>query len=122
MATEQQNHIKSVVDQAQTLVNEINKLEAQTKRKRDMLKKEGIELDLMRVKAFPFNLDVWDFIEKHDYVYVVEQNRDSQMRTLLMAEGGISAEKLRSLVWFNGQPIEANFIAKKIREREPEKI
>ena len=56
-------------------------------------------------------LDVWDFIEKHDYVYVVEQNRDSQMRTLLMAEGGISAEKLRSLVWFNGQPIEANFIA-----------
>ncbi len=89
---------------------------------RDMLKEEGIELDLMRVKAFPFNLDVWDFIEKHDYVYVVEQNRDSQMRTLLMAEGGISAEKLRSLVWFNGQPIEANFIAKKIREREPEKI
>ena len=89
---------------------------------RDMLKEEGIELDLMRVKAFPFNLDVWDFIEKHDYVYVVEQNRDSQMRTLLMAEGGISAEKLRSLVWFNGQPIEANFIAKKIKEREPEKI
>ena len=89
---------------------------------RDMLKEEGIELDLMRVKAFPFNLDVWDFIEKHDYVYVVEQNRDSQMRTLLMAEGGISAEKLRSLVWFNGQPIEANFIEKKIREREPEKI
>ena len=89
---------------------------------RDMLKEEGIELDLMRVKAFPFNLDVWDFIEKHDYVYVVEQNRDSQMRTLLMAEGGISAEKLRSLVWFNGQPIEANFITKKIREREPEKI
>ena len=89
---------------------------------RDILKDEGIELDLMRVKAFPFNLDVWDFIEKHDYVYVVEQNRDSQMRTLLMAEGGISAEKLRSLVWFNGQPIEANFIAKKIREREPEKI
>ena len=87
-----------------------------------MLKEEGIELDLMRVKAFPFNLDVWDFIEKHDYVYVVEQNRDSQMRTLLMAEGGISAEKLRSLVWFNGQPIEANFIAKKIKEREPEKI
>jgi len=49
---------------------------------------------------------------------VIEQNRDSQMRTLIMAEGGISAEKLRSLVWFNGDPIQAKFIAKKIYERE----
>ena len=89
---------------------------------KDILKTKDINLDLMQIRSFPFNLDVWEFIANHDRIYVVEQNRDSQMRTLLMAEGGISAEKLRSLVWFNGQPIEANFIAKKIREREPEKI
>ena len=80
--------------------------------------KNNIEVDLMRIRSFPFNLDVWEFIENHDLIYVIEQNRDSQMRTLIMAEGGISAEKLRSLVWFNGDPIQANFIAKKIYERE----
>ena len=63
-----------------------------------MLKEEGIELDLMRVKAFPFNLDVWDFIEKHDYVYVVEQNRDSQMRTLWLKVEYLQKSQIFSLV------------------------
>ena len=72
----------------------------------------------MQIRSFPFNLDVWEFIANQDRIYVVEQNRDSQMRTLIMAEGGISAEKLRSLVWFNGDPIQAKSIAKKIYERE----
>ena len=85
---------------------------------KDILNKNNIEVDLMRIRSFPFNLDVWEFIENHDLIYVIEQNRDSQMRTLIMAEGGISAEKLRSLVWFNGDPIQAKFIAKKIYERE----
>ena len=85
---------------------------------KDILNENNIEVDLMRIRSFPFNLDVWEFIENHDLVYVIEQNRDSQMRTLIMAEGGISAEKLRSLVWFNGDPIQAKFIAKKIYERE----
>ena len=85
---------------------------------KDILNENNIEVDLMRIRSFPFNLDVWEFIENHDLIYVIEQNRDSQMRTLIMAEGGISAEKLRSLVWFNGGPIQAKFIAKKIYERE----
>ena len=85
---------------------------------KDILNENNIEVDLMRIRSFPFNLDVWEFIENHDLIYVIEQNRDSQMRTLIMAEGGISAEKLRSLVWFNGDPIQAKFIAKKIYERE----
>ena len=60
---------------------------------KDILNENNIEVDLMRIRSFPFNLDVWEFIENHDLIYVIEQNRDSQMRTLIMAEGGISAEK-----------------------------
>ena len=43
---------------------------------------------------FPFNLEVWEFIEDHDLLFIVEQNRDGQMRTLIMAEGGIIPDKL----------------------------
>ena len=77
---------------------------------KDILKTKDINLDLMQIRSFPFNLDVWEFIANHDRIYVVEQNRDSQMRTLIMAEGGISAEILRPLVHFTGDPIEASYI------------
>jgi 2-oxoglutarate ferredoxin oxidoreductase subunit alpha len=85
---------------------------------KDILKTKNINLDLMQIRSFPFNLDVWEFIANHDRIYVVEQNRDSQMRTLIMAEGGISAEILRPLVHFTGDPIEASYIVNKISERE----
>ena len=79
---------------------------------KDILKTKNINVDLMQIRSFPFNLDVWEFIANHDRIYVVEQNRDSQMRTLIMAEGGISAEVLRPLVHFTGDPIEAAYICK----------
>ena len=85
---------------------------------KDILKTKNINVDLMQIRSFPFNLDVWEFIANHDRIYVVEQNRDSQMRTLIMAEGGISAEILRPLVHFTGDPIEASYIVNKISERE----
>lgn len=85
---------------------------------KDLLKGKGINIDLMQIRSFPFNLDVWEFIANHDRIYVVEQNRDSQMRTLIMAEGGISPEILRPLVHFTGDPIQASFIVNKISERE----
>ena len=85
---------------------------------KDILKTKDINVDLMQIRSFPFNLDVWEFIANHDRIYVVEQNRDSQMRTLIMAEGGISAEILRPLVHFTGDPIEASYIVNKISERE----
>ena len=78
---------------------------------KDILKTKNINLDLMQIRSFPFNLDVWEFIANHDRIYVVEQNRDSQMRTLIMAEGGISAEILRPLVHFTGDPIEASYLS-----------
>ncbi len=80
----------------------------------DLLHEEGVILDAMRLRAFPFNLEVWEFIEDHDLLFIVEQNRDGQMRTLIMAEGGIIPDKLVSVLCFDGQPITADFISNKI--------
>ena len=80
----------------------------------DKLHEEGIVLDAMRIRAFPFNLEVWEFIEDHDLLFIVEQNRDGQMRTLVMAEGGIIPDKLVSILCFDGQPITADFISNKM--------
>ena len=80
----------------------------------DSLKDEKVDVDAMRIRSFPFNLEVWEFIEEHDLLFIVEQNRDGQMRTLLMAEGGITPDKLVSILCFDGQPITASFITKKI--------
>ena len=80
----------------------------------DQLHEEGVILDAMRLRAFPFNLEVWEFIEDHDLLFIVEQNRDGQMRTLIMAEGGIIPDKLVSVLCFDGQPITADFISNKI--------
>ncbi len=77
----------------------------------DLLHEEGVILDAMRLRAFPFNLEVWEFIEDHDLLFIVEQNRDGQMRTLIMAEGGIIPDKLVSVLCFDGHPISAVFIS-----------
>ena len=81
----------------------------------DILNEQTIKLDTMRLRSFPFNLSVWEFIEDHDLLFIVEQNRDGQMRTLLMAEGGIIPDKLVSVLSFDGQPITADFISNKIK-------
>ncbi len=80
----------------------------------DQLDEEGLNVDAMRLRAFPFNLEVWEFIEDHDLLFIVEQNRDGQMRTLIMAEGGIIPDKLVSILCFDGQPITASYIKNKI--------
>ena len=80
----------------------------------DSLEINNINVDAMRIRSFPFNLEVWEFIEEHDLLFIVEQNRDGQMRTLLMAEGGIIPDKLVSILCFDGQPITASFITNKI--------
>ena len=79
---------------------------------RDQLKKEyGVETDYLRIRAFPFTHEIHDFIASHDRVYVVEQNRDAQMLSLLKLD--LSTEdvvKLRSVRHFNGLPIDARFV------------
>jgi 2-oxoglutarate ferredoxin oxidoreductase subunit alpha len=80
----------------------------------EMLAAQGIALDLLRVRAFPFHHDVTDFAKAHEQVFVVEQNRDAQMRTLLVNEAGLDPAKLVSILHYDGTPITARFIARAI--------
>ena len=74
----------------------------------------GIALDALRIRAFPFADAVYEFINEHDLIFVIEQNRDGQMRTLLINEGSIAADKLATILHFDGSPITANFIVEQI--------
>jgi 2-oxoglutarate ferredoxin oxidoreductase subunit alpha len=80
---------------------------------------DGIYLDAMRVRAFPFNRTVKEFIDQHDKVFVIEQNRDAQLRTLLMAEFELGPDKLKSVLCFDGTPISARNIRKQILLQMP---
>jgi len=80
------------------------------------LQDENIGLNYCRVKAFPFSQSVREFIAKHDCVYVVEQNRDAQLRSLLMLDAEVPQEKLVSLLHYNGMPIGANFVVDGVLE------
>lgn len=93
--------------------------EASAREAVDRLAGDGIDLDAMRVRAFPFNQEVEDFIDRHDRVFVIEQNRDAQLRTLLMAEFELGPDKLKSVLCFDGTPISARNIRKQILEHLP---
>jgi 2-oxoglutarate ferredoxin oxidoreductase subunit alpha len=82
----------------------------------DLLSSFGYPIDAMRIRSFPFGPEVWDFIDQHESVYIVEQNRDAQMRILIMAEGEINPLKLISILCFDGAPITAKFISESIIE------
>jgi 2-oxoglutarate ferredoxin oxidoreductase subunit alpha len=82
----------------------------------DYLMEDGIPLDAMRVRSFPFNQEVEDFIDQHQRVFVIEQNRDAQLRTLLMAEFELGPDKLKSVLCFDGTPISARNIRKQIQQ------
>ena len=75
-----------------------------------MLKQKNIGLNYCRVKAFPFGDAVREFIDKHEQIYVVEQNRDAQLRSLLMLDAGIPQTKLESMLHYDGLPINARFV------------
>lgn len=84
----------------------------------DILGKENIYLDCMNIKAFPFGKKVADFIESHKYLFVVDQNRDGQMKTLLVNELQIDPKRLVSILNYDGMPVTANYIAQKILEEQ----
>lgn len=83
----------------------------------DALEKQGMPLDALRVCGFPFHSSVVDFIEAHDHVFVVEQNRDGQLRHMLTIECGLDPALLVSVVHYDGTPITARFITKAIASR-----
>jgi 2-oxoglutarate ferredoxin oxidoreductase subunit alpha len=83
----------------------------------DMLKAAGKHLDILRVRAFPFHHSVDDFVSDHDFVFVVEQNRDAQLRLLIMNECAIDPARLVPVLHYDGTPITARFIAGAIGQR-----
>lgn len=82
----------------------------------DLLGEEGIHLDTLRVRGFPFGEEVYEFIDKHDFVFVVDQNRDGQMKTLLVTEGELDPAKLVSVLYFGGLSISADAIQSQVSE------
>jgi 2-oxoglutarate ferredoxin oxidoreductase subunit alpha len=81
------------------------------------LAEDGVHLDTMRLRAFPFSDAVTDFINAYDQVFLVEQNRDAQMRSILVNECGIDPARFISILHFDGTPITARFIIGTIAER-----
>ncbi len=83
----------------------------------DQLYQADIDVDTLRVRGFPFHDSVSKFLDEHDKVFVVEQNRDGQLRSLLINEVSADPDKLVSVVHYDGTPITAAFIADELTKR-----
>jgi len=81
-----------------------------------LLEEQGIHVDTLRVRGFPFADEVIDFIDEHDFVFVVEQNESGQLRMLLMTEGEVDPKRLIRVLHYDGTPITARFISGKISD------
>ena len=79
-----------------------------------LFESQGRRLDALRVRGFPFASEVDDFLASHDRIFVIEQNRDAQLRTLLMAENGGDPYRLVPILHYDGTPITARFIVASI--------
>ena len=82
----------------------------------DLLAQDGIILDQCHVRAFPFRAEVSKFVADHEIIFVVEQNRDGQMRTLLINELEVDPTRMRSVLYYAGLSISANNIHRQISE------
>ncbi len=83
----------------------------------DLLALEGIAIDYMRVRGFPFGDEVTKFLESHECNFIVEQNRDGQLRSLLMLETGVGVEKLESVRYYGGFPMSAQYVIAGVKAR-----
>ncbi len=83
----------------------------------DALHALGVHVDLLRLRGFPFSAEVDQFIEAHQHLFIVEQNRDAQLRTLLLTEQEVNPAKLEPVLHFDGTPITARFITDQIATR-----
>jgi len=80
----------------------------------DALAADGIDVDYMRIKAFPFGAAVRRFLDEHETVFVVEQNRDAQLRSLLTIETGVERDRLTSVLDYGGLPLTADFVTAEV--------
>jgi 2-oxoglutarate ferredoxin oxidoreductase subunit alpha len=81
---------------------------------RDRLAELGIHADYLRIRALPFTSEVENFLHDHDTIFVVEQNRDAQMRSLLTLESADTANRLVPILHYNGMPIPSECVVKGI--------
>jgi 2-oxoglutarate ferredoxin oxidoreductase subunit alpha len=86
----------------------------------ETLERTGVHLDTLRLRAYPFADEVLDFIRDHERVFLVEQNRDAQLRTLLLDTGRVDPARIVSVLHYDGTPITANFIVTEIARRMQE--
>ncbi len=82
----------------------------------DLLAGRGIHVNALRVRAFPFQDEINDFVASHPWVFVVEQNRDAQLKTLLVNEAKVNPSRLLSILHYDGTPITARFIVDQISQ------
>ncbi len=82
----------------------------------DTLADTGVHIDYLRLRGFPFAGAVAEFIEAHKTVFVVEQNRDAQMRLLLIQETGADPSRLSSLLHYNGLPIPSDVVVNGVND------
>ncbi len=88
----------------------------------DYLERDGVKVNALRLKAFPFTEEVKAFCAAHDRIFVVEQNRDAQMRQLLMVEAEVPQEKLIATLNYDGTPMTANFVRQAVlKQLQPAK-
>jgi 2-oxoglutarate ferredoxin oxidoreductase subunit alpha len=83
----------------------------------ELLEAGGYALDRLRVRAFPFHSSITNFLAEHDFIFVVEQNRDAQLRSLIVNENNVDPVRLVPTLHYDGTPITARFIARSIADR-----
>jgi 2-oxoglutarate ferredoxin oxidoreductase subunit alpha len=81
------------------------------------LREQGVAADYMRIRAFPFADTVEAFIEEHETNFVIEQNRDAQLKTLLIAETGAKKEQLRSILVYGGFPLSSGHVVHGVKKQ-----
>ncbi|HET7763939.1 MAG TPA: 2-oxoacid:acceptor oxidoreductase subunit alpha [Burkholderiales bacterium] len=82
----------------------------------DALARQGIYVNALRIRSFPFQDEIFDFVQSHSKVFVVEQNRDAQLKTLLVNDAGINPASLISVLHYDGTPITARYITSEITQ------
>ena len=83
----------------------------------DRLAAKGIYLNYMRIRGFPFGRKVERFLAAHEHIYVVEQNRDAQLKSLLINETEVAKDRLESILHYHGLPMDYRRIVEHIERR-----
>ncbi len=100
----------------QTAILSVGSCDGAIREALDELSGKNVNINYCRVRAFPFTDEIRDFVAKHDTIYVVEQNRDAQLRTLLIYDTEESPAKFVPMLHYNGLPINAAFVVKRVLE------